>query len=78
MAALFLTILAQQCGGLLMLERIRPAIIEIAAHDLAVRQRLEEMGGEARGSSAQEMTSLVASELQRWTQVVADAKIPRL
>ncbi len=44
----------------------------------AVRQRLEEMGGEARGSTPQEMTAMVAAELQRWTQVVADAKIPRL
>jgi len=44
----------------------------------SVRQRLEEMGGEARGSTPQEMTALVAGELRRWTQVVADAKIPRL
>ncbi len=44
----------------------------------AVRQRLEEMGGEARGSTPQEMTAMVSAELQRWSQVVADAKIPRL
>lgn len=44
----------------------------------AVKARLEEMGGEVRGSTPQEMTALVAAELQRWTQVVADAKIPRL
>ncbi len=44
----------------------------------AVRQRLEEMGGEARGSTAPEMTAMVAGELQRWTQVVTDAKIRRL
>jgi tripartite-type tricarboxylate transporter receptor subunit TctC len=44
----------------------------------AVKARLEEMGGEARGSSPQEMTAMVAAELQKWTQVVADAKIPRL
>jgi tripartite-type tricarboxylate transporter receptor subunit TctC len=44
----------------------------------AVRARLEEMGGEARGSTPQEMTAMVASEVQRWTRVVADAKIPRL
>ncbi len=43
-----------------------------------VRQRLEEMGGEARGSTPQEMTAMVAAELQKWTQVVTDAKIPRL
>jgi tripartite-type tricarboxylate transporter receptor subunit TctC len=44
----------------------------------AVRQRLEEMGGEARGSTPAEMTAMVGSELQKWTQVVTDAKIPRL
>ena len=44
----------------------------------AVRQRLEEMGGEARGSTPQEMTSMVTAELQRWSQVVSDARIARL
>ena len=44
----------------------------------AVRQRLEEMGGEARGSTPQEMTAMVAADLQKWTQVVAEAKIQRL
>lgn len=43
----------------------------------AVRQRLEDMGGEARGSTPEEMKTLVGSELQKWTQVVAEAKIPR-
>jgi len=43
-----------------------------------VRSRLEEMGGEVRGSTPQEMTAMVAAEVQRWTRVVADAKIPRL
>ncbi len=44
----------------------------------AVRARLEEMGGEARGSTPQEMAAMVAAELQRWSRVVAEAKIPRL
>lgn len=43
----------------------------------AVRTRLEEMGGEVRGSTPQEMTQLVASEVQRWSQVVAQAGIPK-
>jgi tripartite-type tricarboxylate transporter receptor subunit TctC len=43
----------------------------------AVRQRLEDMGGEARGSTPEEMKTMVTRELERWTQVVADAKIPR-
>lgn len=43
----------------------------------AVRTRLEEMGGEARGSSPEEMKTMVSAELQKWTQVVTDAKIPK-
>ncbi len=42
-----------------------------------VKTRLEEMGGEAKGSTPEEMKAMVASELQKWTQVVADAKIPK-
>jgi tripartite-type tricarboxylate transporter receptor subunit TctC len=44
----------------------------------AVKARLEEMGGEARGSTPQEMAKMVAAEVQKWSRVVADAKIPRL
>jgi len=44
----------------------------------AVKARLEEMGGEARGSTPQEMTAMVAAEVQKWSRVVAEAKIPRL
>lgn len=43
----------------------------------AVRTRLEDMGGEAKASSPEEMKTMVASELQKWMQVVADAKIPK-
>jgi len=43
----------------------------------AVRTRLEDMGGEARGSTPEEMKTLVASELHRWTQVVAEANIAK-
>jgi tripartite-type tricarboxylate transporter receptor subunit TctC len=43
-----------------------------------VKARLEEMGGEARGSTPQEMTAMVAAELKKWQQVVADAGIARL
>jgi tripartite-type tricarboxylate transporter receptor subunit TctC len=44
----------------------------------AVRTRLEEMGGDARGSTPQEMAAMVGSELQKWIRVAADAKIPKL
>lgn len=43
----------------------------------SVRARLEEMGGEARGSTPEEMRAMVGAETQKWTQVVADAKIPK-
>ncbi len=61
----------------------RPIIDRLNAETLkalqlpAVKARLEEMGGEARGSTPEEMKALVASELQRWTQVVAEARIPK-
>ena len=44
----------------------------------SVKARLEEMGGEARASTPQEMQAMMTAELQKWTQVVADARIPRL
>jgi len=43
----------------------------------AVKTRLEEMGGEVRGSSPEEMKNLVASQTQKWIQVVSEAKIPK-
>ena len=42
-----------------------------------VKTRLEEMGGEARGSTPEEMKTMVSAETQKWTQVVADARIPK-
>ncbi|BEU97844.1 tripartite tricarboxylate transporter substrate binding protein [Acidovorax sp. DW039] len=42
-----------------------------------VRQRLEDMGGEVRGSTPEEMKGMVTHELEKWQQVVADAKIPK-
>ena len=43
----------------------------------AVKTRLEDMGGEAKGSTPEEMKTMVASQTQKWIQVVADAKIPK-
>jgi len=43
----------------------------------AVKARLEEMGGEARGSTPEEMRTMVADQTAKWVQVVADAKIPK-
>ena len=53
------------------------AELQKALQVAAVRTRLEEMGGEARGSTPEEMRTMVASETQKWTQVVNDAKIPK-
>lgn len=43
----------------------------------SVKGRLEDMGGEAQGTTPEEMKTIVTSELQRWTQLVAEAKIPK-
>jgi tripartite-type tricarboxylate transporter receptor subunit TctC len=43
----------------------------------AIKTRLEEMGGDARGSTPEEMKAMVTSETQKWTQVVNNAKIPK-
>lgn len=43
----------------------------------AVKSRLEEMGGEVRGSTPEEMRTMVAAQTQKWIQVVNDAKIPK-
>lgn len=43
----------------------------------SVKSRLEEMGGDARGSTPEEMKLMVSSETQKWIQVVNNAKIPK-
>jgi tripartite-type tricarboxylate transporter receptor subunit TctC len=57
-------------------ERLRSETLK-ALQVAAVRARLEDMGGEARGSTPEEMTTMVSAELKRWTAVVNDAHIPR-
>jgi len=42
-----------------------------------IKSRLEEMGGDVRGSTPEEMKAMVSSETQKWTQVVNNAKIPK-
>ena len=42
-----------------------------------VKARLEDFGGEVRGSTADEMRRHVTTELERWRQVVRDARIPQ-
>ena len=43
----------------------------------AVKSRLEDMGGVVRGSTPEEMRTMVAAQTQKWIQVVNDAKIPK-
>lgn len=42
-----------------------------------VRAKLEQLGGEVRGSTPEEMRDRVASDLRRWTKVISEANIPR-
>ena len=60
----------------LIVDRLRAETLK-ALQVPGVRARLEEMGGEARGSTPEEMTAMVATELKRWTAVVNDAHIPK-
>jgi tripartite-type tricarboxylate transporter receptor subunit TctC len=43
----------------------------------AVKSRLEDMGGETRGSTPEEMKAMVSSETEKWIRVVNQAKIPK-
>jgi len=40
-----------------------------------VRARLEQIGGEVRGSTPEEMRERVAAEVQRWSKVIQDANL---
>ncbi len=42
-----------------------------------VRNKLEDMGGEVKGSTPEEMKVMVSNQTQKWIQVVNDAKIPK-
>lgn len=42
-----------------------------------VRERIFEADGDPRGSTPEEMRNMDATELQRWAQVITEAKIPR-
>jgi len=42
-----------------------------------VRVKLEQLGGDPKGSTPEQMRALVASDLDRWKKVVADSKIPQ-
>ena len=58
------------------IERLN-AEVRQALQQAPLRARLADMGGEARASSPEDMKTLLTTELQRWTQLVAEANIPK-
>jgi tripartite-type tricarboxylate transporter receptor subunit TctC len=59
-------------------ETINSALRDVL-RDSEIRSRLEAaVGGEVRGSSRDEMKTLVQSEISKWTGVVDKARIPRI
>lgn len=73
-------------AGLLAPKGLPPAILATlnsatleVLRDPDIKQRLESaVGGEVRGSSPEEMKSLVETEIAKWTAVVERAKIPKI
>lgn len=54
------------------------AAVRTALADASVRQKLEDAtGGDVAASTPQELQALVQSDVQRWTDLVRDARIPR-
>lgn len=53
------------------------AAIQQALQVPDVRARLQDMGGEVRGSTPEEMTAMVAAEVRKWSAVVEGAGIPK-
>jgi tripartite-type tricarboxylate transporter receptor subunit TctC len=42
-----------------------------------IKGKLEAMGNEVRGSTPDEMQTMIAAEITRWKQVIKDANIPQ-
>jgi tripartite-type tricarboxylate transporter receptor subunit TctC len=42
-----------------------------------IKRKLETMGNEVRGSSPEQMRTMIASEITRWKQVIKHAGIPQ-
>ena len=58
------------------IERLNAEMLR-ALRTQEVRSKLEEIGGDVRGSTPAEMRTRVAAELTNWTQVIRQAKIER-
>jgi tripartite-type tricarboxylate transporter receptor subunit TctC len=48
-----------------------------ALQEPALRQKLVDIGGEARGTTPDEMKAMLVAENDKWTRLVAEANIPR-
>jgi tripartite-type tricarboxylate transporter receptor subunit TctC len=46
--------------------------------DPAVAARIHAMGSEPKGGTPADFKNRIATDIARWTKVVADAKIPRI
>lgn len=57
-------------------ERLNAAILQ-ALQVSEVRAKLEQLGGEVRGSTPAEMRDRVAADLERWTKLISEANIAR-
>lgn len=53
------------------------AEVQKALQDPAVRQKLIDIGGEARGLTPDEMKAMLVAESDRWTRLVAEVGIPK-
>jgi tripartite-type tricarboxylate transporter receptor subunit TctC len=58
------------------IDRLNAEILKALQQPL-VRDRLKDMGGEAKGSTPEEMKTMVANELQRWSKLVTETNIPK-
>jgi tripartite-type tricarboxylate transporter receptor subunit TctC len=57
-------------------ERLNKEVVA-AVNAPEVKQRLQDLGVEARASTPEQMRDLMASEIVKWRKVIEDAKIPR-
>ena len=57
------------------IERLNTEILK-ALQQPVVRDRLKDMGGEAKGSTPEEMKTMVANELQRWSTLGTETNLP--
>lgn len=58
------------------IDRLNTEILKALQQPL-VRDRLKDMGGEAKGSTPEEMKTMVTNELQRWSRLVTETNIPK-